>query len=223
MTPTAVLADVVLPSVSFAEKAGQFTNLEGQVQPYTAVIPPVGEARPDARILVELSRKMGKSFPHKNIFEVREEMNSLVPLQGSKRQLSGNGLRHAVPGPEVTWGPAEDSDFPYLLLTTASLYRNGAESNLAVGLQKGQEKAHVEVHPRDAETMRIAEGDKVILASKNGEIQVAAKLNDEIAPGTVQMADGFADANPKRLLGHELDPFTRTPQARFVQVAIRKL
>ncbi len=223
MTPTAVMADVVLPSASFAEKAGQFTNLEGQVQSYTAVIPPVGEARPDARILVELSRKMGKGFPHKNILEVREEMNGLVPLQESKRQLSANGLSHTVPGPEVQWGPIEDSDFPYLLLTTASLYRNGAESNLAVGLLKGQEKAALRLHPADAESVSVSEGDSVIVTSKTGEIQVSVRVDDEIAPGTLQLAEGFADANPRTLLGHALDPVTRAPMARYVQVKMRKI
>jgi formate dehydrogenase alpha subunit len=223
MTPTAVLADVVLPSASFAEKAGQFTNLEGRVQHYTAVIPPVGEARPDARILVELSRKMGKGFPHKDIVEVREEMNNLVPIKESKRQLACNGLSHAVPGPEVQWGPVEDSDFPYLLLTTASLYRNGAESNLAVGLQKGQERAALRLHPADAQGLGVSDGDSVMVTSKTGEIQVSVRLDDEIAPGTLQLAEGFADANPRSLLGHALDPVTRTPMARYVQVKMRKL
>ncbi len=222
MTPTARMADVVLPSASFAEKAGQFTNLEGRVQAYTAVIPPVGEARPDARILVELSRKMGKAFPHKNIQEVREEMNALVPVQDSRRRLCGNGLSPGLPGAELQWGPAADADFPYVLLPTASLYRNGVESNLAVGLVKGQARAALRLHPEDAATVNVSDGDSVIVTSKVGEIQVAVRVDDEIAPGTVQLAEGFADANPKTLFGHELDPATRAPQARFVRVGMRK-
>ena len=36
MTDTAKIADLVLPSASFAEKRGTFTNQEGRVQQYRA-------------------------------------------------------------------------------------------------------------------------------------------------------------------------------------------
>ena len=47
MTETAELAHVVLPSASFAEKEGTFTNSERRVQRVRRAIAPIGESRPD--------------------------------------------------------------------------------------------------------------------------------------------------------------------------------
>lgn len=223
MTSTASMADVVLPAKSFVEKSGRFTNLEGKVQSFVSLIPSQGAARSDGRILVELSRKMGKGFPFKELADVREEMDALVPLRNGKREIAGNGMALPAPGAEVQWGPSEDGDFPYLLMLCSSLYRNGSMSNLAAGLLKARETAGVFVHPLDAAKLKIVEGDTMVLTSRNGEIQAAAVLNDEISEGTLQMAEGFSDANPRNLLSHELDPVTKAPMARFVRVGIRKI
>jgi len=63
----------------------------------------------------------------------------------------------------------------------------------------------------------------VMLVSKQGEIQVGVKLCHEIPSGRLQMSEGFSDANPKSLLSHALDPVSRTPMARFVNVTVRKI
>jgi formate dehydrogenase alpha subunit len=223
MTRTAAMADVILPAVSFAERSGRFTNLEGRVQSFEPLIPIHGEAMSDGRIIVALSRKLGKGFSFKNLTEVREEIDTLVPIQGWRREISGDGMDHPTPGVEVQWGPLEDPDYPFLLLLTSSLYRNGSMSNRAQGLLSGEEKAHVCLNPQDADALKLTEEDKLVLTSRNGEIQAAARVLDEIPAGTIQMNEGFTDANPRSLLYHELDPVTKSPMARFVQVRIRKI
>jgi len=223
LTRTASMADVVLPAASFAEKAGSFTNLEGRPQSFPSLIPAGEGIHADARILVELSRKMGKGFPFQNISGVREEMVDLIPMDGIRRSLPADGPAPPLPGAEMQWGPGEDPDYPCLLLLTASLYRNGTLSNRAEGLKKAQEKAHLLINEKDAERLKAVEGDKVMVESKQGEIQVGVRLTHEIPPGILQMPEGFSDANPKSLLSHELDPVTRTPQARFVCVKVRKI
>ena len=45
MTETAQMADVILPSASFAEKEGTFTNTERKVQRVRRALNPPGEAR----------------------------------------------------------------------------------------------------------------------------------------------------------------------------------
>jgi len=223
LTRTASMADVVLPAAAFAEKSGSFTNLEGRVQFFPSLVPVAEGVRADARILVELSRKMGKGFALKNIAEVREEIDSLVPMNGTRRMLQTGGPEIPLPGTEMQWGAGEDPDYPSLLMLTSSLYRNGTLSNRAAGLKKAQEKAHLLMNEQDASLLKIGEGDKVMLSSKQGEIQVGVRLSHEIPAGTLQMPEGFSDANPKSLLSHALDPVSRTPMARFVRVKIRKI
>ena len=59
LTETALLADVVLPSASFAEKEGTFTNTDRRVQRVRTAVSPPGEAKPDSEIVAEISRRMG--------------------------------------------------------------------------------------------------------------------------------------------------------------------
>lgn len=58
LTPTAELADVVLPTASYLEKQGTFTNTERRVQLVNEVLPPLPGTRPDWRILADLIRIM---------------------------------------------------------------------------------------------------------------------------------------------------------------------
>jgi formate dehydrogenase major subunit/formate dehydrogenase alpha subunit len=55
---TSEFADVLLPGVSFAEKDGTFTNTERRVQLVRQAIAPLGDARPDWAITVELARRI---------------------------------------------------------------------------------------------------------------------------------------------------------------------
>ncbi|MFZ5802388.1 MAG: molybdopterin-dependent oxidoreductase [Candidatus Omnitrophota bacterium] len=61
--PTSERADWVLPSATYAEKEGTFTNFEGRVQKFNLAFPPLGEARPEWQILCALAAGMGIRFP----------------------------------------------------------------------------------------------------------------------------------------------------------------
>ncbi|MEZ4641840.1 MAG: molybdopterin-dependent oxidoreductase [Chloroflexota bacterium] len=63
MTETAVLADVVLPAQSWAEREGTFTSGERRVQRYYPAVTPVGESRPDWQILAQLGERLGLGKP----------------------------------------------------------------------------------------------------------------------------------------------------------------
>lgn len=58
-TETAMLADVILPASSFAEKTGTFTNTDRIVQLGRPALPPPGQARQDLWILQQLARELG--------------------------------------------------------------------------------------------------------------------------------------------------------------------
>jgi len=60
MSETAERADVVLPSTSFAEKEGTFTNSERRVQRVRQAVQPIGDTRPDWAIVCEVARRVGR-------------------------------------------------------------------------------------------------------------------------------------------------------------------
>jgi predicted molibdopterin-dependent oxidoreductase YjgC len=99
MNSTAELADVILPSCSFAEKEGTFTNSDRRVQRVRKAIEPIGESRPDWAILCDLARRLethlgiapsaGWTYEHPS--EIWEEMRRLTP---DFRGISYDRLEH---------------------------------------------------------------------------------------------------------------------------------
>jgi NADH-quinone oxidoreductase subunit G len=73
LTETAKLADVVLPAASFVEKDGTFINVEGREQKITSVIAPVGNSKPDWRIIADIQARMGVIAPYFSAKDVYRE------------------------------------------------------------------------------------------------------------------------------------------------------
>ncbi len=84
---TSRMADVILPSCSFAEKDGTFTNSDRRVQRIHKALVPVGESRADWSILCDLAQQMetrlgmaasaGWDYGHPS--EIWDEMRVLTP------------------------------------------------------------------------------------------------------------------------------------------------
>ncbi|MFQ3567780.1 MAG: formate dehydrogenase subunit alpha [Aggregatilineales bacterium] len=87
MNETGEMADVILPSVSFAEKDGTFTNSDRRVQRVRAALPPVGQARADWQIVCDLARRTAAllgvethgGFDYPNPEAIWEEMRAVTP------------------------------------------------------------------------------------------------------------------------------------------------
>ncbi len=87
MNETGEMADVILPSASFAEKDGTFTNSDRRVQRVRQAIPPVGASRTDWQIICDLAVRMeallgmsqSAGFVYNHPGEIWEEMRQLTP------------------------------------------------------------------------------------------------------------------------------------------------
>jgi len=84
---TGEMADVILPSASFAEKDGTFTNSDRRIQRVRQALPAVGESRPDWQIICDLAQRMevqldmaiSPGFDYNNVEEIWEEMREVTP------------------------------------------------------------------------------------------------------------------------------------------------
>ena len=74
VTETANYADVILPAAAFAEKDGTVTNTNRQVQMGRAALAPLGDARADWWIEVELAKRLGLDWTYSHPREVFAEM-----------------------------------------------------------------------------------------------------------------------------------------------------
>jgi predicted molibdopterin-dependent oxidoreductase YjgC len=87
ITESGAFADVFLPTTSWAEKEGTFTNTDRRVQRVHQAIAPRGQARPDWEIICDLAKRiearLGRPrsafWDYSHPSEVLDEMGSVVP------------------------------------------------------------------------------------------------------------------------------------------------
>ncbi|MFQ6114493.1 MAG: molybdopterin-dependent oxidoreductase, partial [bacterium] len=82
---TSALAHYLLPSATFVEKDGTFTNFAKRVQRVHRAVEPLGESKPDWIIFRNLSKKLGKSMPY---FEAEDVFNAMAEEVSAFRGLS---------------------------------------------------------------------------------------------------------------------------------------
>lgn len=117
LSPTAELADVVLPGSTFAEEDGTITTIEGRVVRVDAAVAPVAH-RGDLDVLRNLARRLGgaRHVGHFTAREVYEEMRALSA--GAPVDYAGIGWDRLREDGGVFW-PCPSDDHP----GTPQLYR----------------------------------------------------------------------------------------------------
>jgi formate dehydrogenase alpha subunit len=247
---TAVLADVILPAASFAEKAGTFTSTERRVHLVRPAFDPPGESRQDWQIVSELANRLGHNWQYNSPAAIFAEMAALTPPYGgiSHQRLQAGGLQWPCPNPEhpgtavlhvgkfsrglglfcpVSYRPpAEETDaeYPFILSTGRILFHwhGGTMSRRSPGLDAIAPEAEVEIHPADAAQMDIAAGDWVRVASRRGQVLAAAKLTGRSPQGTVFMTFHFAEAAVNLLTIDAVDPTAKIPEYKVCAVKLEK-
>lgn len=251
LTETASLAHVVLPSASFAEKEGTFTNTERKVQLVRKAVNPPGQAREDWEILSELSGRMGYPMRYENGRAIMDEIGSVTPSYcGIKyERLEKEGIHWPCTGTDhpgtpclhmdrftcglgvfhpVEWiPPAEtpDPDYPFYLTTGRILYQyhTGTMSMKTEGLNTLAPDCFVEISPKDADSGRIREGDLLRVTSRRGAIQAKARISDKAVKGTLFIPFHYAEAAANVLTHAALDPIAKIPEYKVCAVRIERV
>ncbi|MGY0023869.1 molybdopterin oxidoreductase family protein [Streptomyces sp. YJ-C3] len=141
------------------------------------------------------------------------------------RFATEDGRARFVP---VTHRPAaEEPDAQYPLhLTTGRVvaqYQSGAQTRRVAELNKAAPGPFVELHPRLAARLGIAEGDTVTVTSRRGRALAPARLTATIRPDTVFMP--FHWPGPGRantLTNPALDPTSRMPEFKVCAVRVAR-
>jgi NADH-quinone oxidoreductase chain G len=222
LTPTAALAQVVLPTVSFAEREGTFTNLEGRVQKLQRAITPRGQAKPDWQILALLENRLAGQFNYDSAEDIFKEIAATVPAYrgmtyaqlGAQGSLCQHAKATVKPAPAVGAGAdEEDKERPFVLLEGNSFFHLGPYSLRAEALLAIEPQCSAQISPKDAADLKIQDGDRIAVASAEGTLTVAAKITEKINPGTVFIPDGF-ETSPVNAL--------RTAQPGMTRVKITR-
>ncbi|CAM5496313.1 Nitrite reductase OS=Streptomyces alboniger OX=132473 GN=CP975_11080 PE=4 SV=1 [Streptomyces alboniger] len=116
-----------------------------------------------------------------------------------------------------------DAEYPVLLTTGRVLaqYQSGAQTRRVDELNSAAPGPFVELHPRLAARLRIAEGEPVAVVSRRGRAVVPARVTSSIRSDTVFMPFHWPGEGRANTLTHPaLDPVSRMPEFKVCAVRL---
>ncbi len=249
LNETAKYAHVFLPGSSFLEKDGTFTNAERRINRVRKVMSPLGGLA-DWEATVALSNALGFPMSYSHPSEIMDEIARLTPsfagvsyakleAEGSlqwpcneaaplgtpmmhvDRFVRGKGrfmLTEFVPTEERT-----GALFP-LILTTGrilSQYNVGAQTRRTEN-SRWHEEDMLDIHPFDAESRGVQDGDLVALESRSGDIALRARISERMQPGVVYTTFHHAKTGANVITTDFSDWATNCPEYKVTAVQVRR-
>jgi formate dehydrogenase (NADP+) alpha subunit len=192
MTDTARMADLVLPSSTFAEKEGTYTNMSRHVQRVAPAVIPQGISKPDFDILIELAEALGKPFENTDVAGVQQEIESVTPaykgvFPGNKSVQWKMESTDVNPKFHTNTTSIEQSNgadgYPYTLQTNNDMFHIGSYSQYSKALVDIGPECIAELHPDDAKKLGVATGDQIVVESSAGKVEVKIKTSRVTSQG----------------------------------------
>ncbi|MFK8030109.1 MAG: formate dehydrogenase subunit alpha [Gammaproteobacteria bacterium] len=245
LNETAKFAHVFLPGSSFLEKDGTFTNAERRISPVRKVMEP-RSGKSDWEITMALSNAMGYPMDYSHPSEIMDEIAKLTPtftgVSYAKLEELGSiqwpcndeapegtptmhvdefvrGKGYFAPTPFVETTERSTRKFP-LLLTTGrilSQYNVGAQTRRTNNMQYHDEDV-LEIHPADAETRGIQQGDWVGIKSRAGETVMRAVMSTRVQPGVVYTTFHHPQSGANVITTDNSDWATNCPEYKVTAV-----
>ena len=121
-------------------------------------------------------------------------------------------------------GEVPDAEYPLILTTGRLLYHfhTRSMSGKVDGLNKKAGRSIIEINPKDAEKMGIADGEKVKVSSRRGEVLSTAVVTDIVAAGVVFMPFHFADGPANALTNPVYDSVSKVPEFKVCACKVEK-
>lgn len=253
LSRTAEFADVVLPASPSFEKEGTFTNTERRIQRLYQVFEPLGESKPDWKIILEVANRLGAGWDYSHPSEIMDEAARLSPLYAGVNYdlLEGyNSLQWPVaadgkdtpllftdnfPFPDgkarlfpVEWSKPIDFGEEYdIHVNNGRLLEHFHEGNLTYkskGITSKTPKVFLEVSPELAEERGLEDGTLVRLSSPYGNVKVQCLITDRVKGKEVYLPmNDSGDGAINLLTSSYADKDTDTPAYKEVQAKMEVL
>jgi predicted molibdopterin-dependent oxidoreductase YjgC len=194
LTETAKMADVVLPSSSWAEKEGTFVGATGIPQRIVKSVPETGSSIADWKIIRNLARVMQEDLGHGDLGSITEEVARTVRFEydASSAEPSFNPV-------EFKHGEVPDADYPFAMVTGILMQHSGDLTVLSRSLGSVYSDAYLEINQTDARKMNLEDDSYVKVTSRRGEVFLKARITHEVPQGMVFVPAHFPHAKVNAL------------------------
>ena len=250
---TSRYADVVLPASPSLEKEGTFTNTERRIQRLYQVFEPMGDSRPDWKIIQDIANRLGANWNYKHPSEIMHEIASLTPIMAgvTYERLEGYKSLHwpveadgsdqpllytkqfKFPDGKAKLFPLEwhePNDQPNdeydLHLNNGRVLEHFHEGNMTYkspGIREKVPDTFLELSPALANERGVESGTWVELTSRYGTLQVQALVTDRVHDNQLYMPVNSIERRVNMLTGTHTDSETHTPAYKETSVNMRVL
>jgi len=201
MTRTAAAADVVLPALSFAEKAGTVCNVEGRVQRQDQAVLGPGMAHSDALIFSEVASRVGAALGYASWHDVFAEIARVIPgWREGARFVPPRPPRAAAGAPPAAPPPPLGAPGELLLVAGRRLFDRGTMAVRCPGIRRQAGEPFVALHPDDARALDLGDGAACEVRSPRGTLRLAARIWPGVRAGQAYIPRGYDAAPVNRLL-----------------------
>ena len=251
-TETTRFAHVILPSASWAESEGTYTNSERRVNMVRKVKEAPGQAMPGWWIMKEIASRMGHEWKSNSAREIWDnEVTKVAPAYAgiTYERIENDGLQWPCltlehPGTpflhkngkfarglglfkSIEWTPPaeiEDDEYPFVLSTGRRLFHYHTRTQTArAGMDQMLSEETVDISAEDAAMLKIADSEYIQVSSRRGSVRVKARVTDQVPRGLVWMAFHFREGNANWLTNNVFDPETKTAEYKACAVKIEKI
>jgi predicted molibdopterin-dependent oxidoreductase YjgC len=245
------LADVVIPTSTFAEKDGTYTNLERRVQLLRPALGAKGDEDTEWRTIAQIARRMeAEGFDHQDSSGVFDEISGIFGSYGgiTHERLESGGLqwpclaadmadtpmlfaeegnapRAKLSRMELVENPSHaDSDYPYLLAKGRVLHQSDRPMEIILSEKRNriQRDEIVEIHAEDAAALGVEAGEWVELVSAQERQRGVVSLSSPHR-GLVATTALFGNLASELDASKEPDPMAGVDGLPLVPVRVEKM
>jgi assimilatory nitrate reductase catalytic subunit len=213
-TETTQYADVLLPAQGWGEKDGTVTNTERRISRQRRFTTPIGEARPDWRIISDVAQAMGfHGFEYQSAAQIfaehvaltqqgndgrrkldltpwsRADYDSLEPAQwGGERPFSDGQFQTADGRARFVPTIHDSTTMAGMILNTGRMrdqWHTMTRTGLVPRLFSHRAEPYVEVNPADAASASLRDGDIVEVQGPGEAVHARALITQAVRPGSV--------------------------------------
>ena len=219
LTDTARYADIVLPATSSLEQSDLYRSYGTYyIQRTKAVIPPVGESKPNWDVFCLLARAMGfdEPFFRQTADDLIDHLLSLpAPMRNGidqKAFSTGKAVEIPLPSdarirfrtpsgkveilnpkqshPLPLYIPPYGGDEPFCLMAAPSFYALNSSFRERSDLRRKEGGMLFKMNPADAESKGLKDGEPVIAFNPLGEVSFILRITPDVPQGVV-VAEGI--------------------------------
>lgn len=234
MNETAEIAHVVLPSLTWSEKEGTFTNLERRIQRSRKAI--TGQGMEDWKIIAEIGKRLGLGMQYNSPSEIMNEISRVSPLYAGLTYddletefnlwpYKGEPLRHKLGSGDWPltdlWRP-QKKEAIYLMIER-HMFLSGTLSRHSAALNSICERPVARISPSVAKRIDIGDGDLIRVKTDRAGITLPVSIDNNIPDSVVLLSNNFKGSCALEMVSFRMDKETKVFPLNGIEVIIEKV